>query len=147
MQTADNVARWFLSRNNLKFLAEDTEYISNLKLQKLLYYAQGMHLAIHGKKLFNDPIVAWRHGPVVESVYQTYKNNGSNGITDFESPEENFTEEEEDTLQFTQNNFGQFSAWKLRDMTHNEPTWSETPRNAEISTGKIKTYFEKNYVE
>lgn len=147
MQTADNVARWFLSRNNLKFLAGDTEFISNLKLQKLLYYAQGMNLALYGKILFEDPILAWEHGPVVETVYQTYKRNGSNGITDFEPPIENFTAEEEDTLQFTQNAFGQFSAWKLRDMTHNETPWKETPRNSEISTEKIKSYFEAHYVE
>lgn len=147
MQTADNVARWFLSRNNLKFIAEDTEYISNLKLQKLLYYAQGMNLALYGKPLFEDAIVAWTHGPVVESVYQTYKSNGSEGIKSFQPPIENFTEEEEDTLQFTQTNFGQFSAWKLREMTHNETPWLTTNRNQEISVTKIKSYFEEHYVE
>ena len=147
MQTADNVARWFLSRNNLKFFAEDTEFISNLKLQKLLYYAQGMNLALYDKPLFNEPIVAWEHGPVVESVYQIYKINGSQGITEFEPPEETFTEDEEDTLQFTQNSFGQFSAWKLRDMTHNETPWKDTPRNEIISLDKIKSYFEAHYVE
>ena len=147
MQTADNVARWFLSRNNLKFLAEDTEFISNLKLQKLLYYAQGMNLALYGMPLFDEPIVAWAHGPVVESVYQTYKNNGSEGIKKFKSPTENFTAEEEDTLQFTQNAFGQFSAWKLREMTHNETPWLTTNRNEEIPRDKIKKYFEENYIE
>ena len=147
MQTADNVARWFLSRNNLKFLAEDTEYISNLKLQKLLYYAQGIHLAVYGRILFEEPIVAWTHGPVVESVYHRYKANGSKGITDFENPIENFTEEEENTLQYTQNSFGQFSAWKLRELTHNETPWKSTERNAIIPVEKIGKYFEEHYVE
>ena len=147
MQTADNVAKWFLSRNNLKFLSEDTEYISNLKLQKLLYYAQGMNLSLYEKPLFNDTIMAWTHGPVVESVYQTYKTNGSNGIIQFEMPVENFSQAEEDVLQFTQNNFGQFSAWKLREMTHNETPWKTTKRNEEIPREKIKSYFEEHYVE
>ena len=57
MQTADNVAKWFLSRNQVRFLGSDTDYISNLKLQKLLYYAQGMHLGYYDKLLFDAPIV------------------------------------------------------------------------------------------
>jgi len=58
MQNADNVARWFLSRNRLRSLSGESDFISNLKLQKLLYYAQGIHLALYGKPLFNDPIEA-----------------------------------------------------------------------------------------
>ena len=147
MQTADNVARWFLSRNKVRSLSGETYFISNLKLQKLLYYAQGMHLALYGEPLFNDSIVAWQYGPVVESVYQKYKANGADGIKMFENPEENFSEEEENTLQFTQITFGQFSAWKLSDMTHEETPWKSTEANCTIPLAKIKKYFEENYVE
>ncbi|MBQ6298495.1 MAG: hypothetical protein IJK81_12580 [Selenomonadaceae bacterium] len=56
MQSADNVARWFLSRNRLRSLSGESDLISNLKLQKLLYCAQWMHLALYGKPLFNDSI-------------------------------------------------------------------------------------------
>ncbi len=44
------------------------ELISNLKLQKLLYYAQGFHLALYDKLLFSEDIEAWQHGPVVRDV-------------------------------------------------------------------------------
>ena len=37
-------------------------------------------MGITGKKLFDDPICAWKHGPVVPDVYHEYKNFGSNGI-------------------------------------------------------------------
>ncbi len=147
MQTADNVARWFLSRNELKALSGETDFISNLKLQKLLYYAQGIYLALYDEPLFEEPIDAWQYGPVVETVYQKYKENGADGIKNFEYPEENFSEEEESTLQFVQNAFGQFSAWKLADMTHEESPWKDTPRNETIPLWKIQNYFKDNYIE
>ena len=133
MQTADNVARWFLSRNKVKTLGGEADLISNLKLQKLLYYAQGMHLALYDAPLFGDEIVAWRHGPVVESVYQKYKTNGSNAIGDFENPIENFSHNEE--------------TWKLADMTHEETPWREAAPNSVISIDGMKKYFEEHYIE
>lgn len=147
MQTADNVARWFLSRNRARNMGFEEDFISNLKLQKLLYYAQGIYLALYDEPLFDDSIVAWQYGPVVETVYQEYKMNGADGIKEFKNPEENFTEHEEATLQFVQEAFGQFTAWKLTDMTHEETPWRETPRNEIIAKDKIKAYFEEHYVE
>ena len=147
MQTADNVARWFLSRNRVRSLGGEADLISNLKLQKLLYYAQGIHLALYETPLFSDPIEAWQYGPVVDSVYQTYKCNGADAIKIFDNPVENFSEQEEGTLQFVEKTFGQFSAWKLMDMTHEETPWKETPINEEIQLDKIQRYFEEHYIE
>ncbi|MFA0813614.1 Panacea domain-containing protein [Microbulbifer epialgicus] len=47
--------------------------VCNLKLQKLLYYIQGYHLACTGTPFFLDSIEAWRHGPVIGTVYHAYK--------------------------------------------------------------------------
>ena len=48
--------------------------ISNMKLQKLLYLAQGIHLAINNDTpLFEDSINAWKYGPVVPSVHHKFK--------------------------------------------------------------------------
>lgn len=47
--------------------------VSNLKLQKLLYYVQAASLVKTGSSIFNDNISAWRYGPVVESVYHNFK--------------------------------------------------------------------------
>lgn len=147
MHSASEVARWFLSRNNQKVLEDGGELISNLKLQKLLYYAQGTYLAITDTKLFNDPIVAWQHGPVVQNVYNEYRVNGSNGIENFEPIDlNNFDEETNEILEAVYQNFGQYSAWKLREKTHNETPWKETKRNDEIKTESIKEYFLKEYI-
>ena len=48
--------------------ATNGELVSNLKLQKLLYYVQGFHLAVFGEPLFEEEIEAWMYGPVVPSV-------------------------------------------------------------------------------
>ena len=80
LYSAKTVAKWFLYYNQAAIDSEDADLISNLKLQKLLYYAQGCYLAIKGKPLFFEKILAWAHGPVVNEVYQEYKHYHSNGI-------------------------------------------------------------------
>lgn len=45
---------------------------TGLDLQKLLYFAQGWHLAEHGSSLFIEPFQAWKQGPVVPSVYSVF---------------------------------------------------------------------------
>lgn len=143
-----DVAKWFFRRNNAEAVLNEADDISNLKLQKLLYYAQGICLAMTGQVLFYDDIVAWKHGPVVVSVYDKYCSYGRQGIpyTDDMKPQEAYTEAEEDILEKVFEYFGQFSAWKLRNMTHEEAPWQNTVKNHVISTALIKDYFERHYV-
>ncbi|MCP4134604.1 MAG: SocA family protein [bacterium] len=118
------------------------DIISNLKLQKLVYYAQGFHLALFDKPLFNDKIEAWEHGPVVPELYREYKEHCSGAIPPPDIFDDSiFTEEQKDLLKEVYEVFGQFSAWKLRNMTHSEPPWTETPINSCISHDKMKEYF------
>lgn len=59
------------------FCGEHGDVLTNLKLQKLLYYAQAWHLALHDAPLFADDFVAANHGPVspvVNEVYQEFSN-------------------------------------------------------------------------
>ncbi len=138
MATASDVAKYFLTLSQ----PEDGDLLSNLKLQKLVYYAQGFHIALHGRPLFDEPIVAWQYGPVVESLYREYKDSGSSAI---EPPREfdagMFSSNEKDVLNEVWNVYGQFSAWKLRDMTHQEGPWKETPKNGVIDREAMRSYF------
>ena len=147
MYRAQQIADWFLAYNEIKLSEDGGERISNLKLQKLLYYAQGSYLGLKGEKLFEDPIVAWKHGPVVSSVYYAYKNNASNGIelpNNFVPPR--IDPETEDILKQVYDVFGQYSAWKLREMTHGEDPWRDTKQSDVISTDKIRDYFVREYI-
>ena len=139
MANANDIADYFLS----KTIGEESK-ITNLKLQKLLYYAQGLHLALFDKELFSEEIEAWQHGPVCVSIYHKFK-NGSNTIQ-CEDCEKDFSKilssEQIEFLDEIYDVFGQFSAWKLRDMTHEEPTWINNKDNASlISQSEMKEYF------
>ena len=57
---ANDIARYILTLST----PEVGDIISNLKLQKLLYYVQGFHLAIENEPLFMEDIQAWQYGPV-----------------------------------------------------------------------------------
>ena len=56
------------------------DFLTNLKLQKLLYYAQAWYLANYQKPLFDEPIEAWVHGPVVVQVYNEFRDYGCDRI-------------------------------------------------------------------
>lgn len=144
--TAIKIAEWFLYYNDVMMNDADADYISNLKLQKLLYYAQGCFLAIKNVPLFDDPIVAWEHGPVVESVYQMFKHNRSNGIIYNGEFDGGIDKEDEELLIDVYDVFAKYSAWGLRNLTHNETPWLETNRNEVIDIELIKSYFKENYM-
>lgn len=54
--------------------------MSNLKLQKMIYLTYADYLLRTGKKLFEDKILAFQYGPVIEEVYEHYKSHGRNEI-------------------------------------------------------------------
>jgi len=55
--------------------------ISNLALQKILYFCHANFLVHFDTPLFHNPIEAWRFGPVVRSVYETFRVFGREPIT------------------------------------------------------------------
>ncbi len=141
MYNVENIAEWFLNRNRVQMNFEDSEYITNLKLQKLLYYAQGYSLARNNEPLFGDDFIAWEHGPVIRRIYDKYKPNGAKGIEYNEDFKINIDQKTENILNEVYEKYGQFSAWKLRNMTHEEAPWKTTLRNNIISKQKIEDYF------
>lgn len=146
MYNARNIAEYFLVLG-----AEEGDLISNLKIQKLVYYAQGFHLALNDEALFNEPIKAWEHGPVVPSLYHDFKEHGSNPISpdpDFDTT--SIDEDTQDVLNEVYAVYGQFSAWKLRNMTHDEPPWRDAYAKAPGTTiprQALKEYFQTRLVE
>lgn len=139
MLTCFDVAEYFLG-----LVDEETdELLSNMKLQKLVYYAQGFHLALYNKPLFSDhPIKAWAHGPVVPVLYQKYKIHGAGGIPRPDSVDlSRYPNEAVELMDEVYEVYGQFSAWKLRNMTHEETPWAQTPQDSEISNLSMKSFF------
>lgn len=78
--------------------ANSGELMTNMKLQKMLYYQQGFHLAYFDKPLFQEDIEAWMYGPVVPSMYEKYKEFGRNGIEPDRTMDFAFEERKEQAL-------------------------------------------------
>ncbi len=63
-------------------LRDNISDLTNMKIQKLVYFAHGWNLAFYDKPLLNEPIKAWKFGPVVESLYYSLKIYENSPVTD-----------------------------------------------------------------
>lgn len=96
--------------------------ITNLKLQKLVYYAQAWHLALFDEQLIDEEFQAWVHGPVCPRLYQRLKGNTWRPIEgEIEPPEldAHVTEHLDEVMEV----YGGYSAWDLERLTHAEAPW------------------------
>jgi uncharacterized phage-associated protein len=70
------VANWFIKKSQ-----DTNKPITHMQLQKLVYMAYGWYYACYEIPLFCDDIVAWKHGPVIPSLYVVFKDCGRLPIT------------------------------------------------------------------
>ena len=131
-----DIANKIISKTDL----EHGDTISNLKLQKMMYYQQGFHLAYFGTPLFDEDIVAWQYGPVVPSVYKEYKSFESNSISTSKEGI-SLSDDEEELFNNVYEEYNQFSAVALMKMTDEESPWKTTEINSVISRDKMMAFF------
>lgn len=140
------IARYFIFKN-----IKDKRSLSNKKLQKLLYYAQAWNLVLNNKKIFNNEIEAWIHGPAIRSVYKNYKEFGFNDVKDeidTKEFEKNLSRSEIKVLNAVWEVYGKYDADYLEQLSHSEEPWIKTRNNLlpyEGSTRVIPTALMKNY--
>ena len=151
---AIDIARWFIDSNCEDVNNGEDEKMTLLKLLKLLYYAEGCSLALDRGSLFDEKILAWEHGPVVEEVWRSFGN-----AYDLQTDEEDMvrslskiSEEDKELLEDVYAVFGKYSASGLRNKTHAESPWLNATQggrrfNSEISRQSIMEYFKENYVK
>lgn len=144
--TADTVAQYIIR------IAHDNgdSGITNLKLQKLLYYAHAWHLVNFKKSLFIDNIEAWEFGPVIPSVYRKYKQYAHKPIPQPQSTIDKwpFSVEQEKFLKEFYLVFGGLTATALVSMTHLEKPWREAFSKGKfsvISNDTMKDFYTKLY--
>lgn len=118
LTTADQVADFFLL-----YSKEHGDVMTNLKLQKLVYYAQAWYLALYGEALFDDELEAWVHGPVIYSVYSRFSHYRWDPIP-FIPEKPKLKPKVINHLKEIYEVFGGFSAFDLERMTHNEDPWN-----------------------
>lgn len=124
--------------------------ITPLKMQKLIYYAQGWHLAFFDTPLFREPLQAWVHGPVSPKIYSYYQEYKYNDIDLIEYDLNGvFDEEQMELIDSVYNIYGAFDAKVLEKMTHYDDPWKTVREGYEpnehsqevISEESIKNYF------
>lgn len=147
MATVFDAANFFI---DIAAHVED-DPITNLKLNKLLYYAQGCCLSRLGRPLFPEQIEAWDYGPVVPAVYHKYKVCGKSPIrtTDDDYDRGVFTEEETAVLIDVMREYGQYTGHALVSKTHQTGTpWRQTVERGSkiIPHPSMKAYFDEHPV-
>ena len=129
-------------------MPEDENELTNLKINKLLFYAQGHFLKHFSKPLFGDEIQVWQYGPVVLTVYHHFKGYGKNVLNslpkDFSLSD--YSDDEKELLVDVAREYGQYTGEALKTKTHEESTpWSNVydpnVRNITIGIDSIEEYF------
>jgi len=142
--TCFDIANYFLHK------AKETGInVTNLKLQKLVYYAQAWHLAIHNEPLMEGAeFQAWIHGPVIHELWNEYRNCSYEPINEEVTP----PELDARTNQFLEEVVEVYldkDAYTMELMSHREDPWilarngcadNERCTNI-ISQESMRTYF------
>jgi len=130
MQNSLEISKYLLAKINIERFEDIGDGISNLKIQKLLFYAQKTYVSVYGKGFFNDDIEAWRYGPVVPQAYHYFKKYNSYNI-DIVNEREFITNKEplafDDLLivDFVWDKYAKYSAGALVDITHTDKAWRD----------------------
>ncbi len=123
------------------FIFSKNSNISNLVLQKLLYFIQAYNLVKFGKPAFEEKIEAWMYGPVVpEAYYNIKRNNNFYKNNDYNS----LDEETKKIVEEVVNVFGETNPFILVDLTHSyspwKNAWEDGGWNTPIDIESIKKY-------
>ena len=150
------IANFFI-RKSLK----EKKPISQIKLQKLIYFAHGFYLAVKEKPLVNEKIEAWQYGPVIPLVYHRFKNWGNNEITRVlidKSDGLMISEEVIEFLDLVWHKFSRYSASELVNLSHEKDgPWHKAIEKSKALVGfvvpnivinnlEIYNYFREKFV-
>ena len=139
--TCQDIADYFL----ILVDREAGDSITQLKLQKLVYFAQGISLALLDKPLFENAIEAWEHGPVVRELRKKFGEFGPSplpppGEIEFDV----YNSQQKELIYRVYSTYGEHSASYLRNLTHEHSIWQEAYNhqgNTVISQEKIRHFF------
>jgi uncharacterized phage-associated protein len=136
----------------LKLAALKKQTLTPMQLIKLVFLCHGWMLGLYGRHLINEPIEAWRYGPVIKSLYDEVKKYKSDAVENpIQSKIRNwhanqFDEIEENIIKQVYEKYGHFTGIELSSLTHanGSPwhvTWSKGGTNLTISNDLIENYY------
>ncbi len=153
MYPATLIAAYFVDK-----AIKDGRPLTQMKLQKILYFAQGYHLTKYGEPVLKEDIQAWKFGPVVPEIYQQYKSYGSDLILSNDNVKDptvlpsnyslaNVATRLRDTIDYTWRATKNITAERLSSWTHNvdspwHKSYSPYEYAVKIENDVIKEYFD-----
>lgn len=108
------------------YIISSGKEITNLLLQKVLYYVKAISEIFEGESIILEPCEAWRLGPVFPAVYEKYREFGKQEIEinlSKEYVDGLLSEREKQIIDYVMDTFGIYNAWFLKDLTHLEEPW------------------------
>lgn len=138
------VAKHLLDRSMVK----GDGAVTPMQLMKLTYMAHAWMLGLCGRPLVDEPVAAWRYGPVFPSLYQVVRNYGSQPVADIPvyGSAEPFTADELSIMDQVVDIYGRYTGIQLSAMTHEDGTpwdqaWRRSGQNTTISNDLIEHYY------
>lgn len=134
---ADKIVRYF------------DDFVGTVKLQKLLYYANGWSLGKFDRPIYSNRIEAWKHGPVVVDIYRKHARMAHVSPEWSQGDARRLTREDAYVADAVLDVYGGLSDWALRDLTHKEAPWRDAwaaarygeVRGQEVTLDSIRSYF------
>jgi uncharacterized phage-associated protein len=128
--SAIDIANYFVNRS-----IKDGPPLTPMQVVKLVFFAHGWNLGLTSEPLINEPVQAWKFGPVVPSVYFAFQGYGDRPIDkaapyfSFLSDAPEIDEKDESFLDSIYDDYGPYSGGQLSTITHEEGSpWEETVR-------------------
>ncbi|MBA4190154.1 MAG: hypothetical protein C0467_19390 [Planctomycetaceae bacterium] len=151
MTSALDVAKYLIELAGRE--PDEAEPITHLRLQKLLYYAQGWHLGLFGRSLFAEPVLAMKAGPVVSRVSEVVMgvlgDNLARPLTAADLGPSNLVAREKVFLETIWQKYRAYSATGLKELSQAEMPWSDAraglphmeEASAEITADSLRRFF------
>jgi uncharacterized phage-associated protein len=153
------IANYFIKKS-----IDTNKPVTQMKLQKLIYFAHGWSLALRNEPLINESIEAWKYGPVVPSIYQLFKTYGNNPIVNLQKDYFGNTPvvsdlDTIDILDLVWDLYSDLSSIQLSNVTHEiDSPWyytlkeyldkgRELPKGKDIDDAIITRYFNQKLAE
>ena len=133
-----------LSNHIISLFEANEQRITNLKLQKILYYVQGYFFKKFDTEAFPEEIYCWQYGPVVPIAYYEYNIFGSRPLVSDNGYSIVLTEEESQLIDLIVSKCQKITSSVLVDQTHRELPWKNALSGQIIAKQAIKRFFAYN---
>lgn len=134
-----DIAKYLICKFN-----NENKTITQLKLQKLLYFIEAYYMAYYDKdSLYKEEFYAWTYGPVIKEVYEKYKVFMSDAIIEDDCDNTTILDQDvEESIDTICSTFGNLTAYDLIKITHMQGSpWFQTFKPKKISKKETKNWF------